>query len=425
MARLIDTLWEGTHDVHGPRRNRRPCRYQAYVPDDLAAANLDLDSELAADLVDAEVALASFDARATHRGDLEQLARFLLRAEAVASSKIEGLTIGSRRLARHEAMIAHGKAPRDETADSVLGNIAAMRMAVDDIAQVKSVNADHMRALHRALMDQSPTPEMGGVVRTRQNWIGGNDVNPRGAAFVPPPPHLVTSLLDDLCDFINRDDMPAVAQAGLVHAQFETIHPFADGNGRTGRALIHVVLRRRRAATSFVPPVSLALATNSGGYIDGLTAFRHVGEPGTPAARDALSTWLGVFITATRRAVADAGRLGDDLAALEGRWREAVTSRRGSAAERALTVLLTNPVVTVDDLAALTGVSFQAANNAVSRLVEAGVLSTTGSAARNRLFEAGAVFALLTHYERSLATVGGDTREGQLMRPVPARQTLP
>ena len=98
-----------------------------------------------------------------------------------------------------------------------------------------------------------------------------------------------------------------------------------------------------------------------------------------------------------------------------------MTSRRGSAAERALTVLLTHPVVTVDDLASLTGVSFQAANSAVTRLVDSGVLTSTGSAARNRLFEAQDVFTLLTKYERSLATVSGDTRAEQPVRRVPDR----
>ena len=421
MSRLIEALWEGAPDAYGSRKSRKPCRFRAYVPDELAVENLELESDLAADLVDAEVALASFDARATASGDLEQLARFLLRAEAVASSKIEGLTIGSRCLARHEAKIAHGEPSRDETADSVLGNIEAMRMAVGDIAKVPAVNNDHVRALHRALMDRSPTPELGGVVRTTQNWLGGNNFNPCDADYVPPPPEFVEPLISDLCDFMNRDDMPAVVQAGLVHAQFETIHPFADGNGRTGRALIHVVLRRRNAATAFVPPVSLELATSSSRYIGGLTAFRYLGEPGTKTAREAYSRWLEVFITATRRAVADAGQLSSDLDALESRWRVAVTSRRGSAAERALTVLLTHPVVTVDDLASLTGVSFQAANSAVTRLVDSGVLTSTGSAARNRLFEAQDVFTLLTQYERSLATVSGDTRDEQPARRVPDR----
>lgn len=422
MSRLIDSLWEGSPDAFGPRRARKPCRYQAYLPDPLMDLELDLAGDLAADLVDAEVALASFDAKALASGDLEHLARFLLRAEAVASSKIEGLTIGSRRLARHEAKVAHGEASIDETANAVLGNIEAMRLAVGDIAAAPTIDMNHITELHRALMALSPTPEIGGSIRTTQNWIGGNDFNPCQADFVPPPPDQVERLLADLCAFANRDDVPPVAQAGLVHAQFETIHPFADGNGRTGRALIHVVLRRRGAARSFVPPISLALATNSSGYVSGLTKYRYVGKPGSAAARAGLTDWFNVFIAATQRAVADAGQLGEDLAALAAHWRVMVTARRGSTAQRALPILLTHPVVTVDDVASLVGVSFQSANSAVATLTEAGVLTSTGNAARNRLFEARDVFALLTKYERSLATVSGDTRNDGPVRPVPGRR---
>lgn len=423
MSRLVDALWEPSPDAYGSRRSRRPCRYQAYVPDPLSRADLGLAPDLAADVVDAEVDLAAFDAQASAQGDLEQLARFLLRAEAVASSRIEGLTIGSRRLARHEAKLAHGETSRDQTADSVLGNVVAMRVAVDDVARMERVSVDDVLALHRTLMDQTPTPQFGGVIRDSQNWVGGNAFNPCHADYVPPPPETVRGLLDDLCAFINRDDMPAVAQAALVHAQFETIHPFADGNGRAGRALIHAVLRRRAAANSYVPPISLALATDSAGYIRGLNAFRYVGKPGSLAAREATRQWLEVFVAATRRAVADAVSLSRDLADLEARWRSAAAPRRGSAADRALPMLLTHPVVTVDDVARLVGVSFQAANGAVARLVEAGVLTSTGSAARNRLFEAVDVFGLLTKYERSVATLSGDTREKQPVRPVPARRT--
>ena len=288
MGRLIAKSWSGSPDAFGARRNRRPCRYEAYVPDRLSEAVLECGSEMAADVVDVEVALAAFDTHAGQRADLEQLARFLLRAEAVASSRIEGLRIGSRRLARHEASVAHGSPPRDETADAVLGSIRAMRMAVEDVASTSSVTTGHILAMHRTLMDRTPNPELGGILRDRQNWVGGTDFNPCAAEFVPPPPEFVEPLLDDLCAFINRDDLPALVQAGLVHAQFETIHPFADGNGRTGRALIHVVLRRRSAATQYVPPVSLALATDSRAYLAGLTAYRYDGPARSAAASNAM-----------------------------------------------------------------------------------------------------------------------------------------
>lgn len=422
MARLIPATWSASQEAFGARRNRRPCRYEAYVPDLLADRPFDLDAEMSADVVDVEVALASFDATAGMRPDLEQLARFLLRAEAVASSRIEGLRVGSRRLARHEARVAHGDHPNDATADAVLGSIEAMRLAIDVVASATEVTVGHILEMHQTLLARSMTPELGGVVRDRQNWIGGNDFNPCSAEFVPPPPEFVDPLLEDLCAFINRDDLPAVVQAGMVHAQFETIHPFADGNGRTGRALIHVVLRRRRSATAYVPPISLALATNSRAYIAGLIAYRYVESVDSAVAAEAMRLWLEVFLEATHRSVMDASRLGQDLEALEARWRAAATPRRGSAADRALVSLLSHPVVSVDDVATLVGVSFQAANVAVQRLVGAGVLEPTGGASRNRLFEAPEVLSLLTRYERSVATPSGNTRQDSPARPVPDRR---
>src|SRR5512139_89251 len=113
-----------------------------------------------------------------------------------------------------------------------------------------------------------------GRVREEQNWIGGRLGNPSDAAFVPPPEDLVLPLLEDLVAFMARDDLPAAPQAAVAHAQFETIHPFIDGNGRVGRALVHVVLRRRGLAPRYVPPVSLVLAADAKAYVAGLTAFR-------------------------------------------------------------------------------------------------------------------------------------------------------
>jgi Fic family protein len=101
----------------------------------------------------------------------------------------------------------------------------------------------------------------GDHLRDRQNWIGGSEHNPCLAAFVPPAARVVPDLLADLCSFFNDESLPAVAQAAVAHAQFETIHTFADRNGRTGRGLIHLVLRRRGLATRVLPPVSLVLAT--------------------------------------------------------------------------------------------------------------------------------------------------------------------
>ncbi|HST83900.1 MAG TPA: Fic family protein [Kineosporiaceae bacterium] len=418
MSSRVRDTWHADPDAYGPRRHRKPCSYEAYVPDLLGPASWELPSDLAADIVDAERELAVFDSRVHEAHDLEQLARFLLRAEAVASSKIEGLQVSGRRLARHAA----GHPGRDATADAVLGNVAAMQLAVDEVARAEVVTREHLLQIHTVLMQQTETPQLAGQVRTTQNWIGGNDFNPCQAAFVPPPPNRVLELMDDLCVFINRDDLPGVLQAALTHAQFETIHPFIDGNGRTGRALIHVVFRRRGLATGFVPPVSLALATDTDGYISGLNAFRYDGHPDEPAAKEGVRRWMEVFVTATRRATRDAEALRTSLLELEANWWAALNPRRNSAAAKLLPLFIANPVMSTDDAARLAAVSASAAYAAVEQMVAAGIITPVAGSARNRLFEAKGVFSVLTDYERSSATASGDTRAERPRRAVPYRE---
>jgi Fic family protein len=420
LSQQISAIWRANSDAYGPRKHRRPCEYTAYVPDLLSAHTLELSAELAADVADTERGLAAFEG-APNRG-LEQLARFLLRAEAVASSKIEGLQVNSRRLARHEAWIAAGVPDRDATADAVLGNVLAMQHAVREVATAETVELQHLLDIHAALMEHSDHPDIGGHVRTKQNWIGGNDFNPCQAAFVPPPPEYLAGLLEDLCLFINRDDLPGTVQAGLVHAQFETIHPFADGNGRTGRALIQVVLKRRGLARNFVPPVSLALATRASAYVDALTRFRYMGDADGTAALAGVRDWLDLFLSAVRRATADAANLQKLLEHVQENWRTAARPRTGSAADRLLSELIANPVVTSDDVIRLTQASRSAAFAAIDSLTAADVIRPVGDQRRYRMFEASQVFDVLTDYERATATESGDTRGERPKRAVPYRQ---
>jgi Fic family protein len=217
--------------------------------------------------------------------------------------------------------LAAGVQDKDATADAVLGNVKAMDYAVQSVAVVERVEVQDFLDIHRALMEHSDQPEIAGLIRAKQNWIGGNNFNPCQAAFVPPPPEYVEALMEDLCAFVNRDDLPGTVQAGLAHAQFETIHPFADGNGRTGRALIHVILKRRGLASTFIPPISLALATRASAYVGGLSSFRYTGPPDGQAALDGIRDWLDLFLTATRRATEDAAALQRSLVQLELEWR--------------------------------------------------------------------------------------------------------
>ena len=423
MARTISSTWREILDAGISRRARRPCRYEAYLPDRLTDLFINLPADVAADVSDAERAVAALNASGPQLANLEALARLLLRAESVASSRIEGLEVGVGRLARAEAARREGQPVNDVTAEAVLGNVEAMELAVSESAAKRSLVIDDVLAIHRALMRHTSTPASGGQIRRVQNWIGGNDDNPCGADFVPPPPEYVPDLLDDLAVFLNAADLPPVVQAAIAHAQFETIHPFTDGNGRVGRALIHLVLRRRGLAPRYVPPVSLVLATDSRDYIGGLTAYRYIGNPTSDAATQGIATWLATFAAATTQAVEDARQIEADIDALEQRWRQqAAPIRRNSAADLLLRVVPSVPILTVSIAAHLTGRSFQAADLAIAHLTRAGVLRQTTLGRRNRAFEVVGLLDTLTTIERRLASPARDTRVSAPVRRVPSRR---
>ncbi len=280
-----------------------------------------------------------------------------------------------------------------------------------------------MNSIHHHLLAGGRLGEHAGRLRTEQNWIGGSSFNPFGAAYVPPPPELVPELVADLLAFCNSDDLPAVAQAAIAHAQFETIHPFADGNGRTGRALIHLILRRRGLARHVTPPVSLILATWTQSYLDGLVRFRHLGSPESPEAGEGVDLWVGRFAAACTRATADAVLFEQRAAELERSWRERLTTvRAGSTADLLLRRLIGAPILTASRAATLLDRSFPAVNGAIERLVQAGILRQVTVGRRGRVFESPEVIAAFTDLERQLASPEGDTRQSPPGRPVPRRK---
>lgn len=422
MSTVVRTRWNSDHS--GPsRRDNRDCDYEAYVPDPLMGRPLHIDADVAADITDAEVAIHRLNAEATSLVDTESLARLLLRAESVASSRIEGLEIGPRRLLRAEAARALGDDPSDVAAVEILGNIDAMAFAIEQVTVGSAITTELLLEVHRRLLAGTRLDEHAGQLRTQQNWIGGSSYNPCSAAFIPPPPDRVPELVDDLVAFCNVGALPAVAQAALAHAQFETIHPFIDGNGRTGRALIHLVFRRRGLAPRVVPPVSLVLATWAQDYVDGLSATRYRGPSDTQAATDGINLWLGRFASACQRAVADAGDFERRTQGIEAEWRGRLGRVRArSSVDLLLRRLVGAPVLTVASAAALTGTSFVHTNEAVARLVAAGILRQVTVGRRNRAFEAPDIIAAFTDLERQLASPLGDTRTSEPQRRVPRRR---
>jgi Fic family protein len=423
MSKLVKRRWRSEVGGIGvSRQDSRSCDYQAYVPDQLVGRRFVLEGDVAADVADAEAAITRLNAEATALVDTEALARILLRAESVASSRIEGLQVGARRLLRAEAARSLRTRSTDVTATEILHNIDAMVYGIERVGFAETITVEMLLEIHRRLLAGTHLDPYAGQLRVLQNWIGGSDYNPCSASYVPPPPEHVPELLDDLCAFCNTKDLPAVAQAAIAHAQFETIHPFVDGNGRTGRALIHLVLRRRGLALRVLPPVSLVLATLAKDYVGGLNATRYLGPPSSPEATTAVNTWLATFASACTRSVADATQFEARAEALQAHWRERLGQvRANSATDLLLQRLPGVPVLTAESAATSLGRTFKPANDAIQRLVDADILRQITIGRRNRAYEAPEIIEAFTDLERQLASPEGDTRTSAPSRTVPHR----
>lgn len=422
MARVIRRTWQGTEIPGLPRRERGPCKYESYLPDRIAERAFALDGDVAADVATATSGIERLNAMAGTLLDTETLARLLLRAEAVASSRIEGLEVGARRLLHAETARKLGEASTDVAAEEVMANIEAMRMAVDELA-TGPLSVDGLLEAQKRLLTGTRLAEHAGRVRTEQNWIGGNSYNPCGAAFVPPPHENVLELLEDLVLFCEREDLPVIAQAAIAHAQFETIHPFVDGNGRIGRALIHIVLRRHGAAPRVVPPISLVLATRAKDYVSGLVGTRYLGTADSAEAHAGINSWISSFSNACIRSVEDAISFENVIRTMQDDWRTQLkTVRSGSAIQLLLEHIPAAPLLTVQTASELIGRSYQQTNLAVGRLEAASILRRTTVGKRNRAYEATSVINAFTDFERQLASPEADTRISPPVRRTPNRR---
>jgi Fic family protein len=389
-GRLIRRIWEHDPTLYAPPRYRRACSYDAFVPDPIAGLQLSLRGDIAGIVSEAEHTIAQLNGGPT--GALAPLARLLLRTESIASSKVEGMQIDARLLARAEANFDTGQRVGHEVLD-ILANIDAMELAIEQAAGERSVDAGTLEVIHGALLARDVDARSAGQARTVQNWIGGNDYNPCGADFVPPPPEEVPALLADLRDFCEDETLSPLVQAALAHAQFETVHPFEDGNGRTGRALVQVVLRRRGLAPNFVPPISVMLARRRERYIEGLQRFRE-GE---------VESWVQMFAEATAAAAHLATRYASMVGELQERWRAqlrgAGNPRVDAAAWAVIDALPARPIITTSVAMVASGRTRPAVADGIAQLEACGVLLPLRRSPRNRAWEADGLLDLIAAFE--------------------------
>lgn len=369
--------WSPAPDSY-PRRaaKRMPREYGAAVVPKIAAQQLTLTEETRALVEQATVAAVRFDTTDAHR--VVPFTPLLLRSESAASSRIEQLTSSARKVLEAE-VTGRGRG----NAALIAANTRQMEAAVERAR----ASGDGIVEMHRILLTDS-APEIAGVLRSAQVWIGGSDYSPAGAMFVPPHQRHLGELMADLGEFMARDDLPALAQAAIAHAQFETIHPFADGNGRTGRALVHVLLRERSLTTSSALPLSAGLLTDTAGYFAALDAYRG-GD---------VDRIVQLFARAAIDAAERGSWLAAELVALREEWNEQLTARADALAWRVLELLLQRPVLTTAAVSAEFGVSAETARNALERLEVDGIVISAQLDKRQRGWRSPDVLALLDEF---------------------------
>ena len=405
MARVVERQWEGDPSAYGGRTARTSFKYQAFVPDAIAFSDLRITFEVADAVAAAEAAVRELNVASAVAG-LEAVAALLLRSEAIASSRIEGFELSQRNLAR---ALIDPRAARG-TAGVVAANVLAMEQAISIGDLERQIEVADILEVHRTLMAREPARLMPGQLRREQNWIGGRVNSPIDARYIPPPESEVKSLVADLVAFINRTDLPGVAQAAIAHAQFETIHPFLDGNGRVGRCLIHAILRRRGIAPRFVPPVSVVLAARTSQYIGGLEAYRG-GQ---------VAEWCGSFAGACERAARLSVELAQTIRNLQAGWYErAGEPRRDSAAARIITLLPAQPIASAATMRAAIGASHRRSLEGLKMLAKTGVVRQVSEGDYDRQYAADELFGLIESFERQLSgtAAGGVTHDGRHSRP--------
>jgi Fic family protein len=327
------------------------------------------------------------------RGHIRALGGLLLRTESVSSSKIEEIDASMDDYARAIAGIRS-----NESASSMVAATRALAQMIDRAGDHGTIRLIDILDAHQTLMQgDSIDGRYAGQLRDVQNWIGGSDHSPLGAVHIPPPPATVRPYMEDLLVFANRDDIDPVAQAALAHAQFESIHPFTDGNGRIGRALINAILRRRGITRRIVVPIASAMLAERDRYFALVNGYRDGNA----------DDFVADVARGAGTAAVEAGRSADRLASLPDYWSTLTKPRAGSAAEKVLSVLAEHPILSAEEAQELTGAPLSSIYTAMDRLEADGVIHQVTDRRRNRVWGATEI---LTELDLLAARIGTAVR---------------
>lgn len=370
MGEYRDAFWNSQYAGLGmPRRHQRSGRYRTYTPSPLSELSLDVSADAMAEMSEADRLCAALDASLATRQQWGKAPLSMLRfLEAIGSSAMEGYRSAAARLV---ATMATGGAGAKGSDLTIVANLAAVDRA-HALADAPSIDTDDLVDIQACLMNERGESSLVGV-RDEQNWVGGSDYHPLGAAHVPPPPGDVPALMEDLCEFVTAaSTAPPLLRAGLAHAQFETIHPFLDGNGRTGRAMVHMMLRRDGLTDAVVLPLSGAWGRDKARYIGMLTMVRTDG-PLEQGVLDEVARYMADTVT---QAVTGAFAIAASVQQTEEALRDCVgvNFRSDSVAHRIAHDACVKLGVTVESVSARHGVDKVAVLRALDRMEDLGLV---------------------------------------------------
>lgn len=381
----------------GPKADRMFTEVRVSVPPMIAELNYAASAEIIGELEAATRDIIALDVSSGDR--LKSLGQFLIRTESVSSSKIESIEADIDDYARALAGIK-----ANDSARSMVAATDAIQEMIGSAGEKGRIDLDDILAAHLVLMkDDASDGRYAGKLRTVQNWIGGSDYTPRGAVHVPPAPDTVEDYMADLIEFANRDDISAVAQSAIVHAQFETIHPFTDGNGRIGRALINAVLRRRGLTSQTVTPLASAMVADRQGYFDLVNSYR-LGE---------LTPFVSSVARSAQIASTAARVSAGELEALPAMWATQTTARAGSSAQAVLRILLDRPVLSAVDAMRMTGGSESSVYSAMDRLEADGIIHEVTNRKRDKVWATTAVLEEMTALTERIADAVAEERDAR------------
>lgn len=364
--------------------------YKAFIPTPLPPKpELQISNATQTLLSKADRALGRLDGSILSLPNPDLFVLMYVRKEAVLSSQIEGTQASLADVLEAEANVIRSRHPLD--VDEVLNYVSAMKYGLSKLAELP-ISTRLIREIHHELMTGVRGEKMQpGEIRTIQNWIGSDGASLSHASFVPPPPDKVASALFDLEKFLNEESsLPALIRYGLAHAQFETIHPFLDGNGRMGRLLVTFLLCRDGILSKPVLYISHYLKRHRARYYDLLQATREDGD---------LESWLNFFLTGVCEVSNEASATARKIVELRETHREMITEKFGRAAGNGLKLLehlYKTPIVTVQVVADILGVTYAGAANLVNKMEDNRLITEITGQSRNRIFSYEPYVSLFT-----------------------------